>query len=66
MTVNTPAYRPKIFRNRYVIEVFGGVLCCRFVFELSVVKGVFVIVLSKISFFVSWNRVSTCKSLVYA
>ena len=53
MTVITPTGRPKSVRNRCVIEVFGGVLCCPLVFEFSVGKGVFVIGLSQISFLLS-------------
>ena len=50
----TPTDRPKSVRNRCVIEVFGGVLCCHFVFRVFLwVKGFFVKGLSQISSFVS-------------
>ena len=47
MTIVTPADRPKSVRNRYVIEVFGRVLCCPLDVEVSVGIGVFVIGLSQ-------------------
>ena len=55
MTVNTPTDHPKSVRNRCVIEVFGGFLCCPLVFEFSVGIGVFVISLSQIFFFSSYT-----------
>ena len=36
MAVVTPTDIPKSVRNRCVIEVFGGVLCCQLVVEFSV------------------------------
>ena len=65
MAVATPTDRPKSVRNRCVIEVFGCVfvlsLC---VFEFSVGVGYFVIGLSQISSFFSFNhilRLQDCK-----
>ena len=45
MAIVTPTYRPiaKSIRNHCVIEVFGGVLCCELVVELSVGIKAFVI-----------------------
>ena len=43
MTVVTPTDRPKSVRNRCVIEGFGGVFVCPFVFKFSV--GIWVIVI---------------------
>ena len=46
--------RPKSFRNRCVIEVFGGVFVLSFCFlDFSVDVGAFVIELSQISSFFS-------------
>ena len=53
IVVVTHTDRPKSVRNRCVIKVFGGVLCCSLVFEFSVGIKIFVIELSQISFFVS-------------
>ena len=52
----TPTDQPKSFRNRCVIEVFGGVFCVvKLLFlDLSVGVGAFVIVLSQISSFFSF------------
>ena len=41
MTIVTPTDRLKSVRNRFVIEVFVGVLCCPLLFEFSVGVGVF-------------------------
>ena len=54
MTAVTPTDRPKSIRNRCVIEVFGGVLCCPLVFEFSVGIRVFFIGLSQIYLFLSF------------
>ena len=40
MTVVSSTDRPKSVRNRCVMEVFGGILCCPLVFEFSVGIGV--------------------------
>ena len=50
----TPTDRPKLVRNRCVIEVFGGVyVLSRCFFDISVDVGDFVVGLSKISSFFS-------------
>ena len=50
--VVTPTDRPKSVRNRYVIEVFGGVFVLSVCFsDFSVVVGAFVIELRRISSF---------------
>ena len=50
MTVVTPTDRPKLVRNRCVIEVFGGVFVLLHCFlDFSVSVGAFVIGLSQIS-----------------
>ena len=46
MAVVTSTGRPKSVRNRCVIEVFGGVLCCQLVVGFSVGKRVFIVALS--------------------
>ena len=52
MAIVTPADRPKLVRNRCVIEVFGGVFVLSRCFsDLSVGVGAFVIGLSQISSF---------------
>ena len=53
VTAVTPTDRPKSVRNRFVIEVFGGVLYgVTFVFVFCACRG-FVIGLSQISSFFS-------------
>ena len=56
MTIVTRTDRPKSVRNRCVIEVSGGVFVLSIGFEFSVGIGVFVIWLSQISFFISWEQ----------
>ena len=44
VAVVTSTDRPKSVRNRYIIEIFGGVFCCHFTFfEFSVGVKAFVI-----------------------
>ena len=55
MAIVTPLNRPKSVRNRYVIEVFGGVVVLsRCFLDLSVGVGAFVIGLSQNSSFFSF------------
>ena len=56
VTAVTPTVRPKSVRNRWVIEVFGGVfmLSCCFL-DFSVGVGAFVIGLIQFSSFFSHN-----------
>ena len=62
VAIVTPTDRPKSVRNRYVIEVFGGVFVLSlFFWDFSTGEGAFVIGLSQISFFLSQHK-STCKS----
>ena len=51
MSVVTPTGHPKSVRNRRVIKVLGGFLCCRLVVEFSVGMGVLVIGLSQLDLF---------------
>ena len=54
LTAVTPTDRPKLVRNRCVIEVFGGVfMLSRCFLDFSVGEGVFIIGLSHISSFFS-------------
>ena len=58
MAVVTSTDRPKSVRNLCVIDVFGGVFVLSRCFsDLSVVVGAFVIRLSQISSFFSYNNV---------
>ena len=60
MSIVTTTDRPKLVRNRCIIEVFGGVcVLSRCFWGFSVGVGDFVIGLSQISAFFShfvWNR----------
>ena len=51
MTVVTPTDRPKLVRNRCVIEVLVAFLCCPLGFRIFCWYRVFVIGLSQICFF---------------
>ena len=56
--------RPKSVRNRYVIEVFGGVfVLSRCFLDFSVGVGAFVIGLSQISLFFTWLLYSHVQTL---
>ena len=57
VTAVTPTNRPKYIRYRYVIDVFGCVfMLSRCFLDFSVGIGAFVIELSHICSFFSWNR----------
>ena len=57
MAVVTLTGRPKSVRNRCIIEVFGGVfVLSRCPLDFSVGVGAFVIGLSQISYFFSYNK----------
>ena len=59
MAILAQADRPKSVRNRYVIVVFGGVLCIvTLPFGFSVGVGAFVIGLIQISFFFNFVQTS--------
>ena len=59
VAIVTPTDRPKLVRNRHVIEVFGGVVVLsRCFLDFSVGVGAFVIGLSKISSFFSLTKVT--------
>ena len=51
VAIVAPAGRPKSFRNRFVIEVFGGVFVLSHFLDFFVGVGAFVIGLSQISSF---------------
>ena len=66
VAVVTPTDRPKSVRNRYVIELFCGVVyVVTLPFDISVGVWAFVIGLSQISSFFSQNHLSTILYLIH-
>ena len=67
VAIVTPTDRPKSVRNCCVIEVFGDVsVLSRCFLDFSVGVGVFVIGLSQISFFFSYNYPHLILGIVYS